>query len=473
MSTKFKVAFVDFSNNFFDRHSIYCLSAYLKINGIETHYINNKNFSKAISSIKKINPDLLIYSAYSSDIPLFIKFDKIAKKSLGIKSIIGGPGPTFDWKILNNCTIDAVCLGEGEQALADFIKAGFSPSGNIITNRDSIPSEFLPFIDINNIPFCDRELVYENDFVLRNMPNKQFLSGRGCPYMCTYCHNNIQNKMFKKCGHIVRKKSVDYLIEEIKEVKRRYPLKVVVFQDDTFILNKKWLFEFCRRFPREIGLPYTCNIRADLIDEEIVRSLKESNCVCAYWSIESGNEFFRNNLLKRKMSEVQILETARLLNKYKISGRNGGMIGLPGEKIEEMLQTLELNIKTKPEFGFASIFIPFPGLELTNYALEHNYLSEAALNNLPKNTHLHSVLNFTDNEKSIIQKITYLYPILVSYPGLYYNRRIYNVLLKLPKTLLYIFFNIFSGYKLSKLYKVKTPLLLKMAIMWRYLKNPF
>ncbi len=86
------------------------------------------------------------------------------------------------------------------------------------------------------------------------------------------------------------------------------------------------------------------------------------------------------------MSQEQILETSRLLNKYKIPHRCGGMVGLPGEKFEEMTETLELNIKVKPEFGFVSIFVPFPGLELTNYALENKYLSEELLNNLPENT---------------------------------------------------------------------------------------
>ncbi len=470
---EFKVAFIDFSNNFFDRHAIYSLSAYLKSNSIETNYINNKSFSETISSIKEISPELLLYSAFSSDISLFIKFDKIVKENLYIKSIIGGPGPTFDWKFLDSCTIDAVCIGEGEHALVDFIKSDFSPSKNIIANQNSMPSEYFPFVDLNSVPFPDRDLVYKNDYCLRNMPSKQFLSGRGCPYMCTYCHNNIQNKLFKKCGPIVRKKSVDYLIDEIKAIKSKYPLETAIFQDDTFILNKKWLFEFSERFPREVNIPYTCNIRANLIDEETIIALKESNCSCVYWSIESGNEFFRNNLLKRAMSTEQILETGRLLDKYKISHRNGGIIGLPGEKFNEMLETVELNIKTKPAFGFASIFIPFPGLELTNYALKHGYISEEILNNLPENTHLRSVLNFTAEEHLKIQKLTYLYPIFTSYPKLFYNLKIFNWLFKLPKILLYAVFNLFTLYKMSRLYRVNVPLPLRIAIMLRYLKNPY
>jgi len=472
---KIKATFVSFINSFYDQHAIYALSAYLKKNGIETNYINEKNFSKVISMLKKSKPDVLLYSAFSSDIPRFVEFDKLVKKELNIKSVIGGPGPTFDWQVLDTSgsTIDALCIGEGEYALADFIKNGFSPSKNIISNHQGdLPSEYNSFVDLNNAPFPDRDIVYKNDYVLRNMPNKQFLAGRGCPYMCTYCHNNIQNKMFKGCGAIIRKKTVDYLIKEIQDVKSKYPLKVVVFQDDTFILKKDWLLEFAERFPKEIGLPYTCNVRANLIDEETIKLLKKSNCICAYWSIEAGNDFIRNTLLKRQMTKEQILETGRLMEKHQLPHRCGGMVGLPGEKFEQMLETLELNIKVKPKFGFASIFVPFPGLELTNYALENNFLSQEALNNLPPNTHLYSVLNFTHEEKLKIQKFTYLYPLFVNYPKLYYNRRIYNLLFKIPAGLLYAIFNIYCGYKSAKLYKVETPSLF-FAIMWRYLKNPF
>ena len=476
MNTKFKATFVDFSSNFYDRHAIYCLSAYLKSNDIQVEYVNQKSFSKAISVLKQIKPDLLLYSAFSSDIQSFIKFDKLIKSELGITSIIGGPGPTFDWKVLNNSdsTIDALCVGEGEYALLNFIKSGFSSLKNIITsNQNSLPSEYYPFVDLDKVSFPDRDLIYKNDYVLRNMPNKQFLAGRGCPYMCTYCHNNIQNKMFRGCGEIIRKKGIDYLLEEIKDVKNRYPLKVVVFQDDTFILKKDWFFEFCERFPKEINLPYTCNIRANLIDEETVKALKESNCVCAYWSIESGNDFIRNTLLKRQMTKEQILETGRLLEKYKLPHRCNGMVGLPGEKFEQMRETLELNIKVKPNFGFACIFIPFPGLEMTNYALEHKYLSKESLNNLPKNIRQSSALNFSAGEKLWIQKFTYLYSLFVNYPRLYYNHKVYNLLFKLPRVVLYVFLEIFSGYKMSRVYRIKTSLLLKCAIIRRYCKYPF
>ncbi len=109
----------------------------------------------------------------------------------------------------------------------------------------------------------------------------------------------------------------------------------------------------------------------------------------------------------------------------------------------------------------------------TKYAQKHNYLSEDAENSLPNNTHSRSALNYTDEENLRIQKLTYLYPILVKYPKLFYNHKIFKLLFRLPKPLLFLNFHLFSGYELSKLYKVKVKLILRIAIIWRYIKHPF
>lgn len=467
------VAFVDLSDAFHERHPVYCIAAYLKQNGIRVHYFPKAYITKTISGIREVAPELLLYSAYSRDIANFIAFDRIIKQHVHVKSIIGGPAATFDQQFLKDSTIDALCLGEGEKSLAEFINNGFVPVGNIINAQSNLPLKYDPFLDLDKMPFPDRALVYERDCLLRDMPSKQFLSGRGCPFMCTYCHNNIQNRMFKECGSVIRKKSLDYLFEEINQVKTKYPLKLVVFQDDTFIINKKWFFEFCERFPQEIGLPYTCNIRASLIDEDKVMALKDSGCSCAYWSIESGNDFIRNNLLKRNETLDQILVTADLLAKYKVTHRSGGIVGLPGETFEQMLQTLELNIRIKPHFGFSSIFVPYPGLELTDYAIKHGYLSRESAARLPEGTHVRSALDFSEEENVRIQKLTYLYPLCVSYPKFFYNKKIFAAMFSLPRMVLCLIFNVFSGYKQSKLYKVKMSFSLKMMLLFRYLSNPF
>lgn len=466
-----KVIFIDLAKNFYERHAISILSSVLDSNGITSFYVKEKKFSSYLKKIKEINPDLLVYSCMSNNIHHYIEFDELVKKNIRVKSIIGGPGATFDWKIINESTIDALCIGEGEYAVIEYIRNGFLGNKNIICKGQNYPTEFFPLSDLNKLPFPNRDIVYKRDPVLKHNPSKQFLSGRGCPYACTYCHNHVFNKIFKEYGAIVRKKSIDYIIEEIKGVRERYELKLVVFQDDTFIVDRGWFKEFAERFPKEIGLPYTCNIRANLITEEVVRLLKDSKCIAANWSIESGNDFFRNTVLKRNISKEQILKTGYLLNKYKVPHRIANLIGLPGEKFEDMLSTLELNINVNPNYGYANIFIPFPGLEITDYALRNDYLSFKNKNNLPKSFYRSSMLKIPLKKNIKIQKLTYMFSLLVKHPNLYKNRIIFKALFLVPRVFLNAYFKFSDLYNLSRLYKVKVSLRYKLTIILRYLND--
>lgn len=466
-----KAAFVDFSCNIYDKHHVYTIASFLKSRGIAVGYINEQTFGRTADRIAALSPDLLLYSAFSADAGTYVRFDAYIKEQLPVKSIMGGAGPTFDWALAQQGTIDAFCVGEGEYALEEYIKNDLAGGRNIMLRGAAAPESFHPLVDLDAVPIPERGLVYEQDPILRAMTSKQFMAGRGCPYNCTYCYNNIFNKVFKNCGPIVRFKSVDYLIEEIRYVRQHYPLENVVFHDDTFISNRKWFLEFAERFPREIGLNYSCLVRANLLDEELVRALKESGCISANWSIECGNDRLRNDVLKRNMSKGKIREAGSLLHRFGIRQKVGNMVGLPGETFENMLETLELNIEVRPQFCLATIFTPFPGLELTNYALDHGHLSAEALDQLPGNYFTRSTLNFTPEEKVRIQKLSWLFQPLVDFPGLYRNKTVFSLLFRLPGLLLRFIFEIYTMLKFSRQYRIKTRLSVSFRIFLRQLRD--
>ena len=277
--------------------------------------------------------------------------------------------------------------------------------------------------------------------------------------------------MFKSCGPTVRKKGVEYLLDEIAQVRRAYPLAQVVFNDDTFILDKRWFLEFCARFPREVGLPYTCNIRANLVDEEIVHGLKDSNCRNVNWSIESGNERLRNQVLRRNMTDEQILRAAELLRQHKIPFRIGNVIALPGESLQQMNETVALNIRARPVIGLANIFVPYPGLELTEYAKQIGCYQERPQAELPFDYFTRSVLNYSPQEHRKIYKLMCLFPLLVSFPVLFHRPAFHALLFKIPQFLLRCPYEVIYTYKMSRMYVVETPLRQKVRMAIRYLRN--
>jgi anaerobic magnesium-protoporphyrin IX monomethyl ester cyclase len=465
------ILFVDLYNQFNDPHGIHSLCTVLKHNGHAVRYISSRNFRKALSLVTSLQPELILYSAFSANMDAYVRFDRLVKDAHKCHSIIGGPGPTFDSSPLKGSTIDAFCIGEGETALIDYINSSFQGSKNIVRSTDERPTSFYPLVDLDLLPVCDRSTVYDCNGLLKNTQSKQFFSGRGCPYECTYCFNHLYKKMFKQCGSYIRKKSVDHLMEEIKRVRDHYPLNLCVFNDDTFILNKKWLAEFAERMPKEIGLKYSCNVRANLVTEDIVRLLKESGCAAINWSIESGNDRLRNEVLKRGMKRDQILMTADLLNKYGLRHRIGNVIALPGETKEEMFETLELNIRCRPNIGLANILVPFPGLAITEYAIAHGCLDEHDLGHLPKDYFSKTVMHVPEDEKRFVYKLMCLFPFLVDFPLAYRNLALRRIVFALPRILIRIIYELTYVLKMSKMYSSSTSLRLKLLMFSRYVSN--
>ncbi|MFA7160072.1 MAG: radical SAM protein [Kiritimatiellia bacterium] len=472
-----KVVFVDLSDRLSDSHGIGSLIAVLKNTGVIPEYINSKNWNKICKEIDRFAFDLILYSAFSCEVEEYSRFDRFLKSRFKITnnrcqlvSLIGGPGPTYDpFFMTSGTTIDAACIGEGELALCDFIASTFKDGRNIVLNgrgADGHAFRKAMFVDLDSLPFPDRELIYNRNHLLRDMPSKQFLAGRGCPYDCSYCFNGTLKEMFSGCGPYVRKKSVEYLLEEIRYVKTRYGLKRVVFSDDTFVLGEKWLTEFCERFPKEIGLRYNCSVRPNLVTGDLVRMLKESGCAEVMWSIETGNENYRKTILQRNISDKDISSAADLMHKHGLSFRLGNMIGLPGESIKDMYDTIRMNINAKPRLGYTAIFMPYPGLKLTQYAIENGYYDSAS--QLPDNPFVCTLLNYSAKDKSRIIRIANLFPFLVRWPFLL---RFKNVLEQTPFWLVRLVFKFYFSKQLSKGYFEKVNLLFSIRMVIRLFKR--
>ena len=187
--------------------------------------------------------------------------------------------------------------------------------------------------------------------------------------------------MYKDKGRYVRFRSPSNLINEIKEVKSRYNLKTVFFADDIFVLDKRWLRDFTQAYKKEISLPFTCDGRADVIDEETAQLLKEAGCFCVRFGIESGNENIRNNILKKNITNEQIVSVASILKRFGLKFMTYNMVGIPQETIENAYETVELNIKIGTNYPRCSILTPYPGTEITESA-ENEKLIGADPNNI-------------------------------------------------------------------------------------------
>ena len=239
--------------------------------------------------------------------------------------------------------------------------------------------------NLDEIPFPDFTL-YKRSYKILPYSSMNIVAGRGCPFNCSFCYNQVLKKMFHedfKSGNYIRLMSPRRVINEIKHfiaVRGKKP-KYVRFWDDTFTSNKKWIFEFLDLYKKEIGIPFTCLGRADQINDELAKKLKQSGISIIYWSIESGSERLRNKICKKNISNDAILRCKDTLNKYKIPFRPFNMIALPTETFEDALLTVKINQEVGNKYPLASIYDPYPGTEMAEFITANELMKEELTSN--------------------------------------------------------------------------------------------
>lgn len=421
-----KISFVISEVKLHEHLSIMALSASLRKAGHETSliYFQNDplNRDKILKEVKKENPDFLAFSFMSCVKEHYVSLGKYIKQHIDIPMIIGGPAATFDKDLTDfeNSPFDAVCIGEGDKAIVDFVdgyvhKQNTKPLPNFVFRSEKgeiLKGDLLYLINpMDQLPFPDRKIIYDKDDFLRNSKIKMFMSGRGCPYQCTYCFNHKYNEMYRNKGQIIRQKSVDYFLEEIYETKKTYPLEGIIFEDDIFVINRDWLAEFAGKYPGKIGLPYMCYVRPNLVSEEIAALLKKSGCYSVRVAIECGNEMLRNKILKRNLSDEQIIRSCAILHEAGLKVGTINILGLPTETIENMKETLRLNRDCMPEHVSVNLFMPLPGVDLTKFAIEKGLLNEYFVS--PKSSHHMSKMRYNEDVRKFLYPFKALFPIIV------------------------------------------------------------
>ena len=363
------------------------LAGILKSGGHEVDLLLVSHTPDLIGAIRKYDPGLVAFSALTGVHHSIEKLAVRIKRELDVPIIVGGPHPTYSPEMIFGDGIDIICRGEGELAmleLADALEHDRDVTKirnlHVKTRSGTVHrNELRPAVPLDELPFPDRELYYKYKF-LRDMPMKRFISSMGCPYPCTFCHEPVIRDLYRKDtkSEYVRRKSVARTIAEIKYIADRYPLNHVHFSDDLFFIRNsyQWLEEFAEHYAREIGIPFNCNIRYDSVNQVAADLLEKAHCYGAAVGLESGNETIREIVIKKRSKNDHIVEGARLLREKRIKVLTTNMIGLPGETLDNALETVELNMRLKSDYVRANTFLLFPGLPLVEYARSNGYVDK-------------------------------------------------------------------------------------------------
>lgn len=244
-----------------------------------------------------------------------------------------------------------------------------SQSGEISHNSNR------PYIkDLDSLPFVSevyqRHLRIENYFYsITQFPEVTVVTGRGCPYQCTYC---IWPQTIT--GHTYRTRSVENVADEFDYISRELPyVKEVFIEDDTLTVNQKRSIAFSKELIRRGNkLPFTANSRAD-VNYETLFWLQKAGLRLLCVGFESGDQNILD-AIKKNIKVEKFFEFREATKKAKVLVHGCFMAGNPGETRKTLNKTLELAKKLDPDTAQFFPLMVYPGSEAYEWAKRNNHL---------------------------------------------------------------------------------------------------
>jgi anaerobic magnesium-protoporphyrin IX monomethyl ester cyclase len=440
----------------YERIGLMLLGAIMKKAGHEVRAItlSETTLDGVRETMQQFSPQMVGYTAMTGEHVPLLQLNSALKKDFNFYSVFGGPHAIFSPQVLENEEdLDAICKGEGDIAFPEFVKrieAGEdywnTPTFHVKHEGKIVENELGPLVeDLDDLPFPDRKLLYDSDPRMANLSGKAFFTARGCPYLCTYCFNKQYNDAYKDLGKVVRCRSPKRVVEEIEQVMAHYPLGMIHFVDDVFVLKPKgWIEEFSDLYRDRVGVPFAGNVRPSPVSDYNLKKLKTAGMSHVWMGVESGDEKAASDVLARHTGNDGVITAADSYNRNGIKVATFNIMGLPvPNPFETDLKTIDLNLRIKPAFMSSGLLYPYPGSDVATYCDENGYMDTES--DFLETNKKSSMLKFSSTkEKMMVENLQKLSGVIVDFPFLRKSAK-FLAGLKLPR-LYYFLFYLHAGF---------------------------
>ncbi|MCK5616935.1 radical SAM protein, partial [Candidatus Pacearchaeota archaeon] len=228
---------------------------------------------------------------------------------------------------------DAVCVGEGEVSLPkNLLRPGIWELEPLVQDLDTLPN---PVYDDNQL-YVYAGPGYKTEVRL------SVIATRGCFFDCSYCYNHVYKGICDGLGKYIRRRSVDSVVNQVHELKSRFSnLCSITISDSVFTYGKKWLNEFCNKWP-STGLSFRCYGHFTMLSEKILHRLKNAGCEMISIGYQHGSERMRNKVFKRPETNKQIIDGTEMIARVGIPARYDKIVNCQYETDNDMKEYREL-----------------------------------------------------------------------------------------------------------------------------------
>ncbi len=327
-------------------------------------------------------PEMVGISAYSETLPAALEQARLLKQhNRDIPIVLGGPHMAtnpFDLRP----EIDIGVVGEGEEAMADLVRAyqanrlvpshlktifglSFRDQGELVqTGRCPAIEKLDRLAHPNRQKMFAPLMAHFSDF----KPLFHVHTARGCPYRCTFCSAPLVNPSW-------RFHSPEWVVAELENIARHYPdCDQITLSDDLFTLKKSRLEELVKAI-RAAGLHkrffFLCSSRSNTLSPEICKLLVDMNMLLISFGMESGSDRVIKALKGGGTSHNDYQRVLELCQQHGLFAHGNFIIGDQQEDKADLLATWDLIAGNTDRFATAYVthMTPFPGTAVWHKAV--------------------------------------------------------------------------------------------------------
>jgi len=301
-------------------------------------------------------------------------FEEVERLASAVKQLnrritvaVGGPHPTlFPDQVIGIDAVDLVGIGEGEFIVLEIIQKldrgdrDFTDVTGIYWKKEGLTiknTSRKTFWKLDTLPFPDWDLFdHSNYYSGLATP----IASRGCPFRCANCMPAL-----KKIAGPFRMRSVANVVAELKYLNTRYGFDHFFFQDNDMAVNKKWLQNLCAAIMTEnLKIRWHALCRVTNLDPDLLREMKRSGCSHINIGAESGSQRVVSDILKKGIHLTKVKDVVAWCNRQGLESTVFFMIGIPGETLAEMRQTIQFAAGLEADDLMISVSQPVP---MTDY----------------------------------------------------------------------------------------------------------
>jgi magnesium-protoporphyrin IX monomethyl ester (oxidative) cyclase len=298
-----------------------------------------------------------------------------------VEVLVYGPVvATVAARIQKEPCVDYIVKGDPDETVAELITGSPKEAPGLCYRNEfgwfEGPSK--PFNkDLDSLPFPKWELLPFQKYqmpkssVHANVPFLPMWSSRGCPIGCHYCPYPVGQ------GLPWRHRTARNVVDEIEHLVRDLGIRYIVFRDPMFSLNQRRVIEICNGIvERGLKVEWRCETRVDYLNEATLTAMAQAGCEGINFGVESSDVAIQKGVGRRPISREQFVTCVETCRRLGIKTFAFFIIGLPGDTVRTILETIGFAITIKPDWVQFTAASPFIGTKLRAWAISHGFAAE-------------------------------------------------------------------------------------------------